>query len=256
MQGIIDVMQQTFLDVKAGGSYLALLIVGLIILYRLNDKKNVWYILYATCILILVCMNPFLMVVLVKAFPVLGSYRLMLSLVPVLLIVPFAVSEMIDRIRDSKQTKVMLLLVLFVIGLAGNMYGLYQGQTAQADVLSKEEKQVIAYVEEKQPALVVADSAILPFLRTHATSDLQLLYGRDLYQANTDLGIMDVYPEELLGLYEAMKNPEDTIQDILATAELYGCDLVVVKAYEKPLKKVGHFQLAYTTDNYLVYTIN
>ena len=107
-------------------------------------------------------------------------------------------------------------------------------------------------VKEMQPTMVLADESVLPFLRTKA-SEVRLLYGRDLYQPGMDLGIVDGYSEELLHLYEAMKNPEDTIEDILLTADLYGCDMVITKAYEKPLKKVGHFQLSYSTENYLVY---
>lgn len=255
MQGIMDVMQQTFLNVKASGSYLALLIVGLYILYRINEKKNIWYILYTVLILVLVCMNPLLIYVLVKAFPVLGSYQIFFSLVPVLLVVPVAVTELKDKIRDSKQVRILLIMIVFIIGLSGSMFGLYAGKQQEDLVLSKEEEQVIAYVEEQNPLLVVADSGILPFLRTHSQSDMQLLYGRDLYQANTDLGIMDVYAEELLSLYEAMKNPQDTIQDILATAELYGCDMVITKAYERPVKMAGHYELKYVTENYLVYSI-
>jgi hypothetical protein len=70
-----------------------------------------------------------------------------------------------------------------------------------------------------------------------------------------DLGIVDMYSEELLGLYEAVKNPEDTIDDILATADLYGCNAVVVKQFEDAPKQLGHFKQYFYSENYIVYAI-
>jgi len=109
-------------------------------------------------------------------------------------------------------------------------------------------------LQEEQQLFLAADETILPFVRTQLPQ-IQQLYGRDLYQAGMDLGIVDGYSEELLSLYEAMKNPEETIEDILAMADLYGCNAVVVKQFEDAPKSVGHFSQYKYTDNYIIYTI-
>lgn len=256
MQGIINVMAQVYSGIKAEGSYFILLLAALYILYRINGKKNQWFIYYILLTQVLVVMNPVVVMILSKAFPVLASYTTFMLLTPVLMVIPFAVAELLERAKDDKQGLVWLLMVAMVIGLSGNMFGLY---TTDARGISStgEQREVIYQLEElqqEQSLFVVADESVLPFIRTEAPS-VTLLYGRDLYQPGMDLGIVDIYSEELLGLYEAMKNPEDTINDILATADLYGCNAVVVKRFEDAPEQIGHFRQYYDSDSYIVYTI-
>lgn len=256
MQGIIEVMTQVFNSIKAEGSYFILGIAALYVLYRVNGKRNQWYIYYILLTLLLVVANPFTVFVLSKAFPVLGSYTIFMLLVPVLMVIPFAAAELMDKAKDEKQAMVWLLLIAVVIGLSGNLFGLYSNE-AISDKCTMEQKSVLRSVEElqeEQPVLVVADESILPYVRTEIPA-VQLLYGRDLYQPGMDLGIVDGYSEELLSFYEAMKNPEDTIHDILAMADLYGCNTVIVKQFEDAPKELGHFKQYKTTENYIVYTI-
>lgn len=256
MQGIMEVMTQVFNSIKAEGSYFILMLAALYALYRVNGKKNQWYIYYILLTQILVVANPLTVLVLSKAFPVLGTYSTFMLLTPVLMVIPFAAAELLDRAKDDKQGKVLLLLIAVVIGLSGNLYGLYTNESTVTKC-TMEQKAVLRTVEElqeQQPQLIVADESILPFVRTQAPS-IQLLYGRDLYQPGMDLGIVDGYSEELLSFYEAMKNPEDTIEDILATADLYGCNTVVVKAFDNAPAEQGHFKQLIRTANYIVYTI-
>ena len=256
MQGIIEVMTQVFNGIKAEGSYFILMIAALYVLYRINSKRNQWYIYYVLLTLVLVVANPLTIMVLAKAFPVLGSYTIFIMLVPVLMVIPFAAAELIDKTKDEKQALVWLLLIAVVIGLSGNLFGLYTNDSV-SDRCTMEQKSILQTVEdlqEEQPVLAVADESILPYVRTEIPS-VQLLYGRDLYQPGMDLGIVDGYSEELLSFYEAMKNPEDTINDILAMADLYGCNTVIVKQFEDAPKEVGHFKQYRTTDNYILYTI-
>ena len=228
MQGIIMNMMSVYDSVREKGSYLILLIAALYVLYRLNAKKNQWYIYYALGTLLLVCANPVLVMILSKAFPVLGDYRTFLLLVPVLIYVPYAVVLLYEKLRDGRQLGKMLFLIVLLIGISGNFYGL--SPDTEEIRCGKKQEEVISMVKEMQPTMVLADESVLPFLRTKA-SEVTLLYGRDLYQPGMDLGIVDGYSEELLHLYEAMKNPEDTIEDILLTADLYGCDMVIVKTF-------------------------
>lgn len=256
MQGIIDVMEQVYTGIKAEGSYFILMLAALYILYRINEKKNQWYIYYILLTQVLVVMNPVVVMILSKAFPVLASYTTFMLLTPVLIVIPFAVAELLEKSKDDKQGLVWLLMVAIVIGLSGNLFGLYTSD-ARGVSSTEEQREVISQLEElqqEQSLLVIADESILPFIRIDAPS-VNLLYGRDLYQSGMDLGIVDMYSEELLGLYEAVKNPEDTIEDILATADLYGCNAVVVKQFEDAPKQMGHFKQYYDSENYIVYTI-
>lgn len=252
MQGIITNMMSVYDTVRASGSYLILFIAALYIMYRMNAKKNQWYIYYALSTLVLVCANPVLVLILSKAFPVLGDYKTFLVFVPVLLYVPYAAVLIYERIRDNRQLFIMILLLVAVIGISGNLYGL---RTDTNNVrYEKEHAEVVGIVQTQQPAMVLADETVLPFLRTKAP-EVSLLYGRDLYQPGMDLGIVDGYSEELLHLYEAMKNPKDTIGDILLMADLYGCDMVIVKTFDKAPKKLGHYTMTKETEGYIVYSM-
>lgn len=256
MQGIVEIMTQVFNGIKAEGSYFILMLVALYVLYRVNAKKNQWYIYYILLTQILVVANPITVFILSKAFPVLGTYSIFMLLTPVLLVIPFAAAEILDKVKDEKQGKLFLVLIAVVIGLSGNLYGLYINESAVVKCTT-EQKAVLRSVEElqeEQPLLIVADESLLPFVRTQIPS-AQLLYGRDLYQPGMDLGIVDGYSEELLSFYEAMKNPKDTIQDILQTADLYGCNTVIVKSFDNAPTELGHFKQLIRTANYIVYTI-
>lgn len=254
MQGILNTMMMVYDGVRANGSYLILVIAALYVLYRVNVKKNQWFIYYALFSLILVCANPVLVLILSKAFPVLGSYTQFLLFVPVLFYIPFAVAEVYEKIYDHKQAAMLLIVLVVIIGISGNLYGLYQDEEMAADRYGKAQKEVIEQIQEEQPVLVAADESLLPFLRTKAPQ-IQLLYGRDLYQPGMDLGIIDVYGEELLHFYEAMKNPEETLSDILATADMYGCDMVVVKSFANAPASQGHFTKTADTGVYIVYSV-
>ena len=256
MQGIISVMIQVCNSIKAEGSYFILMLAALYVLYRINGKKNQWYIYYFLLTQVLVVVNPLVVMILSKAFPVLASYSTFLLLTPALLVVPFAVTELLEKSKDDKQGLVWLLLVVIVIGLSGNLFGLYTSD-ARGVSSTAEQREVIRQLEELQqenPIFAVADESVLPFIRTDAP-EISLLYGRDLYQPGMDLGIVDMYSEELLSLYEAVKNPEDTIEDILAMADLYGCNAVVVKQFEDAPKQLGHFEQYFNSDNYIIYAI-
>lgn len=253
MQGILNTMMAVIDSVKAEGSYLILLLAALYVLYRINAKKNQWSIYYVLMCLILVCMNPLFIMILSKAFPVLGTYSTFVLFVPVLIYIPFAVAEIYEKVRDMKQFYGLIGVMIVLIGISGNLYGLYQNPATETLRYGNGQKEIIELVKEEQPALVVADETVLPFLRTKAP-EIPLLYGRDLYQPGMDLGIIDGYSEELLHFYEAMKNPEDTIEDILSTADLYGCDMVIVKQFENAPETMGHYTKWKETGEYIIYT--
>lgn len=254
MQGILDIMLSVYDNVRTGGSYLILMLASLYVLYRVNAKKNQWFIYYALFCLVLVCANPVLVFILSKAFPVLGWYTQFLLFVPVLFYIPFAAAETFEKVYHNKQAAMLLAVFVLVIGISGNLYGLYQDDKVPMERYGSAQKKVVECIREEQPSLVVADDSLLPFLRRKAP-EISLLYGRDLYQLGLDLGIIDVYSEELQHLHSAMRNPEGTIRDILAIADMYGCDMVVVKSFENAPAKEGHFTKTADTGTYIVYSV-
>ncbi len=254
MQGILDIMILVYDEIRASGSYLILMIASLYVLYRINAKRNQWVIYYALFTLVFVCANPLLVLILSKAFPVLASYTQFLLFVPVLFYIPFAVAETFEKIYSNKQSVLLLVVLWLLIGISGNLYGLYQNDAAMTECYGSDRKTVIECIKEEQPALVVADETLIPFLRRKAP-EISLLYGRDLYQPGLDLGIIDGYSEEVQHLYRAMRNPQETIRDILTMADMYACDLVVVKTFENAPEKVGHFTKLEDTGTYIVYSV-
>ena len=142
MQGIITVMAQVCNGIKAEGSYFILMLAALYILYRVNEKKNQWYIYYILLTQILVVMNPVVVMILSKAFPVLASYTTFMLLTPVLMVIPFAVAELLEKSKDDKQGFVWLLVAAIVIGLSGNLFGLYTSD-ARGVSSTPEQREVI-----------------------------------------------------------------------------------------------------------------
>ena len=110
MQGILDTMLTVFNGVKAQGSYPVLLIASLYILYRVNAKKNQWYIYYALLSLVVVCFNPVLVWILSAAFPVLKAYSTFLLFAPVLMYIPFAVAEIMENLKSVVNLRFPVLL--------------------------------------------------------------------------------------------------------------------------------------------------
>ena len=82
---------------------------------------------------------------------------------------------------------------------------------------------------------------------------MQVLYGKDIYTANMDLGIMDGYDSSLMGLYEAMKNSKENMEQIAESAYLYDCHVLVVDSFENAPDQVGNYRLEKETGKYLIF---
>lgn len=255
MQGIISNMTSCFADTKLAGSYFALYIISLFLLSRMESEKNRWYVLYALSGLLLVFANPLTIFLLGKAFPILQSYRPFLMFIPVPFYIAFAGMQLFPTMKEEKSKWICLLLAALLIGVAGDFYGLYQPAGIPKERVTKEQKQIVEMLSNRNGELVLADESILPYLRTQGEK-ITLLYGRDLWTPGMDMGIVDGYTEELTALYEAMKNPGETMKDISEMAALYECDLFVVKNYENNPACTGNYKLLLETENYLIYEKN
>lgn len=252
MQLITSNMLSIFNADKLSGSYFALFIISLVIIYNINKERNRYYVLFATGIMLLLIMNPLTIWILSRIFPVLASYTPFLLWVPTLLFVPFSCVELLANIKNTRYTHVLTIMLFLIIALSGNMFGLYK--THSFNGYTSEQKQIIEGLDKQENIVILADESIAPAMRCYG-KDLILLYGKDLWTPNMDLGIMDEYSEEMMLLYEAMKNPKDCIEDISSMAAMYECDIMVLKKYNGYLKNTGSYKLVEDTNNYLIYAL-
>lgn len=254
MQLVISNMASVFQANKMEGSYFLLFILSLVIIYNVNKERNRSYVLFAVGVLLLLVMNPVTVWLLSRMFPVLSTYRVFLLWVPTLLFVPFACVELLENTKNSKHRMQLILLLFVMIALSGNCFGLYKQNKPLYTSVTQEQRQIVKQLKEKKDTVVLADETITPSIRC-LSSDIVLLYGKDLWTPNMDMGIMDEYSEEMMALYEAMRNPKECMSDIAAMASMYECDIIVVKKYDGYMKKAGSYELEQETDHYLVYEI-
>lgn len=254
MQVTIENMLSVFHNAKLSGSYFVLFLLCLVILYTVDHKKNNGFILYSVGGLILVTLNPVAVYILSAVFPVLQSYTPFILYIPMLLIIPLAVVELSDHIQNEKKRNLLLAFLFILIAVSGNLFGFSNNQkiTDRPKQITEEQKMIVEELTSETGITVLADESIAPFFRTQA-DNITLLYGKDLWTPGMDLGILDGYSEEMMALYEAMKNPADTIDDIMQTAYLYECDIIVVKNFEGYPKKSGHYDMIQETGQYLLY---
>jgi len=252
MQTVFSVMTDVFNQVKMSGSYFLLYILAAFFLVYKNREKYKWNAMFALACFVLVYGNPIVVLILGKIFPVLQTYTPFLLFVPVFLYVPMAVVEQISIMWEEKKRYVMVVLFILIIAISGSFFGLGSAITKAETTPTGEQKEVLTFLDKAKGQNILAEDGILPFIPLE-TEGCKCLYGRDLWTPNMDLGIMDSYPEELTGLYEAMKNPGDTLKDILQTAMLFDCDYIVMKRFKNYPAYEGNYTLAFKTENYLVY---
>ena len=253
MQEVISNMINAFDTSKISGSYFLLYLISLFVLYIINQEKNRGFLLFGIGVLLIVVGNPFTVWVISRIFPVMTTYTPFILLIPVLLYIPYACVELFECLKDNKKKKILMVLLFLMIAVSGNIFGFYKkGLITQNHVpFSKEEKEIIQSLDDEN-VLVLADESIAPYMRSF-TNHIKLLYGKDLWTPGLDIGIMDEYSEEMLDLYEIMKNPEECMGDIVKTAAIYECDIIVVKNFKSHKDLAGSYELKQETEHYLVY---
>lgn len=270
MGEIIKIMLSTFQECKEAGSYflfyLLALGLGLSVAWDRYGKSetednwmveeakkqiHLWPFLYATFALLLVVVNPVAVWVFHKITPISGQYYKMWPLLLILFISAYGFVCFLSIIREQKQKLILAAGFVILIGLAGSDYGVLserQGKTEFA-----EEAAVLDIVKRTgEESVILATDAVLEYAGIYEPQ-IKVLYGKDLYTANLDLGIIDAYPPELLGLYEALKQPRECMGEIANTAALYDCDVIVVERFEKAPDKAGVYYKKEETSKYFVY---
>lgn len=278
MQIIVDVMMTAFLAVKESGSYLLFYLLaiglGLIVAWdRYANKKNednwmleetkkqiqLWPFLFSLLALILVVANPVCIWIMNKITPIQGQYERSW----VLLMAPFLVAHGVvcffSMLTEQRLKNILVLGMVILIGLAGSSYGILSER--QSEEASTGERQAVEAILEilsdesdmaEKP--VLAANAVIEYSAVYSPG-IPLLYGKDLYTPNLDLGIMDAYSPELMGIYEAMKHPEENLELLAEMALLYDCGIIVVDNFEKAPRRAGSFTLYEETQDYLIYQV-
>lgn len=270
MMEIIDIIFSTFRESKEKGSftlfYLLALGLGLAVAWdrygnnKIEDnwmveeaKKQIqlWPFLYGLLALLLVAMNPLIIGLINKLTPIAGQYYKVWSLLLFLFLCAYGMVCFLSILREKKQRILVALGFVLLIGLAGSGYGLTAERYGKDSF--KEEAAIVQVIRERnENALVLAVDPVLEYIGIYEPG-MKVLYGKDIYTANLDLGIMDAYPSELMYLYEAVKQPEGAMGEISNMALMYDCDVLVMKKFENSPDKAGVYYKKDVTDNYILY---
>ena len=267
---MMEIILSTFQESKEKGSYLLFYLLalglGLAVAWDRYGKTEIednwmveeakkqiqlWPFLYGLLALVLVVMNPLAVWIFNKVTPIAGQYYKIWGLLLFLFLCAYGMVCFLSILREKKQKIFVALGFVVLIGLAGSSYGLMSERMAKQDYT--EEAEVVQRIrKEEKDVLILATDSILEYIGVYEPQ-LKVLYGKDLYTANLDLGIMDAYSEELLHLYEAVKQPKGCMGEISNMAVMYDCDVIVVKRFENAPDKAGVYYKRDVTENYILY---
>ena len=270
MREILEIMISTFQASKESGSYVLFyflaLGLGLAVAWdrysktKMEDnwmleeakkKIQLWPFLYGLCAMLLVVANPIAILVFNKLTPIAGQYYKVWTILLFLFLCAYGMVCFLGLLRERSQKIIMIGAFVIIIGLAGSGYGILADRADKSDY--EEEKQVAQWImEADEDALVLATDKILEYVGVYEPQ-ISVLYGKDIYIANMDLGIMDSYEPELMQLYETMKQPEGSMGEISNVANMFDCDILVVKAFENAPDKAGAYYKKEMTENYIIY---
>lgn len=269
MSETVEMMLSSFRECKESGSYILFYILALglgftVIWERFGkerqednwmveaakNKIQLWPFLYGILMFVLIVGNPVFVWLFQKITPVGGQYYKLWSLLLGIFISAYGMVCFLCILREKKQKLLLSVGFVILIGLAGSGFGILSQEEENLEY--KEEKEIARFIKEEEGTLVLATDAMVEYLSIFEP-EISLLYGKDLYTPNLDLGIMDAYSEEFLHLYEALKQPEGSMGEISNVAYIYDCDVIVVKQFENAPDKAGAFYKKETTHNYIVY---
>jgi len=255
MSRVIDYMLTYFSDSKQAGSYFLLFLVSLLAMWYINRKKNMWLIVYGIVIMVLAVMNPVTVWIIQRVFPASNSFPSITWLIPILFYVPYGITELMEYVKTSKTRNMIVVITFFVISISGSLCGFYNSRTVTDNaIVTDEEKSIVEFLNMNEPKLVLADDTMISAI-CHYGDRIPLMYGKDLWTVDMDAGIMDGYNEEAYSLYDAMRCTKENIAFITDTAGECNCDYIVIDKFENNSEVIGSYELALSTDNYLIYKL-
>ena len=270
MSDMIRIMLSTFQESKEQGSYILFYLLalglGLAVAWdrygktKMEDnwmveeaKKQIqlWPFLYGLLALLLVVMNPLIIWLFNKKTPMAGQYHKIWGLLLFLFLCAYGIVCFLSILRERKQIFLVVFGFVMLIGLAGSSYGLTAERPGKGDY--SEEEGVAGQIKEYGDEYVILGTE--PFLEYVGVWEPQMkvLYGKDMYIKTMDLGMLDVYPDEVIRLYELMRQPKGSIGEISKRASMCGCDVIVTGFFEDSPDKAGDYYKKKVTEKYIVY---
>lgn len=270
MKEIVRIMLLTFQETKESGSYMLfyLLALGLGLAvawdrYGKTEMKDNWMVeeakkqiqlwpfLYGLLALVFVVMNPLVIWIFNKKVRMEEQYYKIWGLLLFLFLCAYGIVCFLSILREQKQKLLVVIGFVFLIGLAGSSFGLMAERPGKQDYA--EENEVVQFIKaEKEEGLILATETFLEYIGVHEP-EMNVLYGKDIYTPDMDLGIMDTYPVEAVHLYEYMKQPKGNMGTLSKMAMWCGCDVIVIGYFENAPDKAGEYYKKAVTENYLVY---
>ncbi len=255
MIAIFKTMYTFLQSSKMEGSYLLLFAISIFVLYSVNKQRNKWLLMYPVLLLVFVVANPVTVWVLSRVFPVIRSYEPLTVLLPILIYIPFAITELLSGMKSAHERSIVAIVLFVFISLSGNLMGVFGGDTmTEANTYNEEKATVVSVVDEKAKKCVIADEDMVPFINAYG-DNVPMLYGQDLWTPGMDLGIMDEYDEDIINLCFMMREPEKYMDEIIEESFAYGCDIIITKKFEGARISMGPYVLDTQTDNYLIYRL-
>ena len=267
---MIKIMLSAFQETKESGSYILFYLLalglGLAVAWdrygkaKTEDnwmveeaKKQIqlWPFLYGLLALVLVAMNPLVIWLLNKKTPMAGQYTKIWGILLFLFLCAYGIVCFLSILREQKEKILVIFGFVMLIGLAGSSYGLTAERPGMQDY--QEEEGIAELIKQKgEDTLVLATEAFLEYAGVHQP-EIQVLYGKDMYDKTMDLGIMDSYSMLEIHLYEVMQQPRAFMGEISKCAALCDCDIIVTEYFENAPDKAGPYYKKEMTENYLVY---
>lgn len=216
-------------------------------------KKQIqlWPFLYGLLSLLLVVMNPLIIWLFNKKTPMAGQYHKIWGLLLFLFLCAYGIVCFFSILRERKQRLLVILGFVMLIGLAGSSYGLTADRPGREDYA--EEESVAEQIKEYDEGyLIVGAESFLEYIGVYEPQ-MKVLYGKDMYIKTMDLGMLDVYSDDIIRLYELMRQPQGSIGEISKRASMSGCDIIVTVFFENSPDKAGDYYKKKVTEKYIVY---
>ncbi len=224
------------------GKYMVLLLGSILFLWynmkSIDNKKTRWLICYTTFSIILL-LFPFSAVGLMKYQTAFYSYGWLWSMVPINGVIAYGAVETYNECylkywnRNKFKTSAGIAFGLALLVLCGNM-GSNKFDT-QYDLDTKSEvSAIVDYLTQmgnNTNICIWAPQSVMEYVRYY-NGEIQLLYGRDMWNHSLGAYSYDVYSEEENTLYEWMESigdqPLENARIYCETALEYGVNTILL----------------------------
>ena len=213
------------------GKYLALTLVGIFFLWLLGrynkNERTRLLLLFGITISVLVIV-PFTGMLLMAYQTRFFDYRHLLLLLFPMIFIPWALTEAVDQgygalKRNAEEGElakekpwmartVGILIAVLLLMLSGNLIteGVDVELTLSRDKVPADVEEVLELLEDGE--ILIAPDEVIEYARAY-NGDLQLVYGRDMFEPGLKAYTYNVYDKDVCEIYEWMQNlPIDTFE--------------------------------------------